>query len=300
VNTTTRREVLLTVGSAAGYGLGLAALITAVGNDYGRGMDAYAFWVAGRNVLEGRELYASAAIGGLGAYWYPPIFAQLWAPLALLPELAFTWLWRVFCFLCLRWLAGSWRATGLWLLFPFTITELSAANVTLPVAAATFAALRGEVRALPWAALLKFGPILCLPFLWIARPASRRVLVRAFLVALGVCLLSFASLPSEWLSYLRHMASSTAIDNTGPGLIAILPSPIADFGLRLGVALVLLVAAIAFRSERAVYVAATIAVPTLWVARLTPLLALPRLAGGDVQRARRAVGSRRQRLAGFR
>ena len=123
-----RRRLILFALSAAGYGFGLASLVVLVSDpltDGGLGYDSYAYWLAGQNVLHGQPLYSSVAVDALGAYKYPPIFAQLIAPLTLIPALAFSWLWRIACFLCVRWLAGSWRNVGLWLLVPLTIIAVA-------------------------------------------------------------------------------------------------------------------------------------------------------------------------------
>ena len=125
---------LLTGGSATGYAMLIAAMAILIAGNGGHGYDSYAYWLAGRNVVEGQPLYWQNAVDALGAYRYPPFFAQLWAPLTVLPPLAFSWAWRLGCLLCLRWLAGSWRNVGLWCLVPFTLTELSIANVTFPMA----------------------------------------------------------------------------------------------------------------------------------------------------------------------
>src|SRR5215210_6301762 len=100
-------------------GILIAALVILTLHDGGYGYDAYAYWLAGRNVLEGRPLYqfeVVQTVGDLGAYRYPPLFAQLWAPFTVLPALAFSWGWRFACLLSLRYLAGSWRNVGLWCL----------------------------------------------------------------------------------------------------------------------------------------------------------------------------------------
>ena len=101
-----RRRLILFALSAAGYGFGLASLVVLVSDPLthgGLGYDSYAYWLAGQNVLHGQPLYSSVAVDALGAYKYPPIFAQLIAPLTLIPALAFSWLWRIACFLCVRW-----------------------------------------------------------------------------------------------------------------------------------------------------------------------------------------------------
>lgn len=274
-----RRSMLLTVASAAGYAIGLAALLI-LSDPARRAPDAAAYYMAGRAVLEGQPLYGSIELNAWGAYFYPPLFAQLLAPLALLPELVFVWIWRVVAFGCLVWLAGSWRNAGLWLLFPFTIHELANPNVTLPVAAATVAALRGGVWLLPTAALLKFGPLLVAPYLWLARPELRRRLVVAGLATSVACGLSFAASPVDWLAYVDHLARQGGAPTAGlPNLVALLPSASADFALRLALATALIGAAIVARSDRLCLIASTIAVPTLWLTRLVPLLALYRLPG---------------------
>src|SRR5688572_21318852 len=78
------RRRILTGLSAVGYGLGLAALVSLIRlGAGGLAFDAHSYWLAGRNVLAGQPLYADVAIDALGAYRYPPLFAQLWAPFSL-------------------------------------------------------------------------------------------------------------------------------------------------------------------------------------------------------------------------
>jgi hypothetical protein len=265
--------------SCAGYALGLAALVI-LGHPSRDVPDASAYYQAGQAVLAGRPLYEAIELNAWGAYFYAPVFAQLWAPAALLPELAFIWLWRLLAFASLAWLAGSWRNVGLWLLFPLTIYELANPNVTLPVAAATVAALRGRPWLLPAAGLLKFGPLLLAPYLWITRPSLRRPLVAAGLLTIAACTLSVALSPADWLAYADHLTRQGGASTAGlPNLVALLPSASADFALRLGLGLAVVGGALVLRSDRLAFIAATIAVPTLWVTRLVPLLALHRLPG---------------------
>ena len=275
-----RQRLLLTLASAIGYGVGVAAVVIVVTTPSDRVLDSTAYWLAGRNVLEGRPLYGAIEIDALGAYFYPPLFAQLWAPFSLLPEPLFAWLWRGLSFACLAWLAGGVRTAGLWLLLPITLHELANPNVTLPVAAATFAALRGRGWLLPLAGMLKFGPLLIVPYLWLVRPEVRRQLVLAGLATLGVAAASLALSPQVWAEYASHLGGQSAVPSTGNGLISLAPTAAADFALRLALAAGLVVAAVATRSDRLAFVAATIATPTLWLTRLLPLLALPRLPRG--------------------
>ena len=87
-------RVLTDAGLAVGGALAIAAMIAIAQDNGGLGYDTPAFWLAGRHVLEGARLYGADSYSALGLYFYPPIFAQLYVPLALLPELLVAWAWR--------------------------------------------------------------------------------------------------------------------------------------------------------------------------------------------------------------
>jgi hypothetical protein len=274
------RRRILTGLSAVGYGLGLAALVSLIRlGAGGLAFDAHSYWLAGRNVLAGQPLYADVAIDALGAYRYPPLFAQLWAPFSLLPPLAFAWFWRATCIVSLRYLAGSWRNVGLWLIVPLTLTELAAANVTFQVAALTLMALRGRAGLAPWAAALKIGPLVVLPYLWLRRPAERKRLLLGLALLAAACGLSVFVAPGYWAAYVVSMGWQSGSALQADGLLALLPTPTLDFAARASLALVLIGVAVWRRSDALAYAATIIAAPTLWMQRLVPLLATPRLAG---------------------
>lgn len=271
---------MLSAASAVGYGLGLAGLILLLQHDGGLGYDVRSYWLAGRHVFEGEPLYWPVAIDALGPYRYPPLFAQLWAPFALLPELAFAWLWRLVCLLSLRVLAGCWRNVGLWMIVPLTITELSSANVTFPVAALAFHALRGRPGLAPWAAALKVGPAMLLPYLWLRRPHERRALLLGVAALTGACVVSLLLAPDYWVRYVELLGWQAKSAMVGDGLISLLPTAGADFALRAAVASLLVGIAARRGSDALAYAATVIAVPSLWLQRLVPLLAVPRLLDG--------------------
>jgi hypothetical protein len=273
------RERLLLVGSAAGYSLLIAAAWLLIRQNGGMAYDAYAYWLAGRNVLEGVPLYWESAVSPdvLGAYRYPPLFAQLWAPLTVLPPLVFSWVWRIGCLLCLRWLAGSWRNVGLWCLVPFTLTELSIANVTFPMAVMSVMALRGRGWMAAWAGALKVGPLMLMPYLWFARPETRRSLLigtAGVAVTFGI---SFLLTPESWFLYVRSLTAFSGSDMAAFGVISLVPNGFADVALRLALGLVLVAIAIRRGSDRLAFTASIVAVPVLAIWRLVPLLVLPRL-----------------------
>jgi hypothetical protein len=269
------------VGSGVGWGLLLAAMLVLTLENGGIGYDSYAYWLAGRNILEGAPLYWLHNEGDLGAYRYPPLFAQLWAPFSLLPALAFSWLWRLVCLLSLRYLAGSWRNVGLWALVPLTWTELSIANVTFPTAALTFMALRGRPEFAAWAGALKIAPLLALPYLWVKRPQTRRALAVGVGSVLAVSALSFALAPDQWLMYFSALTLMTSADTNSFGVINLVPNGLLDALLRLAAGVALILLAVRRGSDRLAYAATIIAVPVLAVWRLVPLLALPRLKAAD-------------------
>jgi hypothetical protein len=270
------RDRSLRLLAAVGYGLGLTALALLVMHDGGRAYDAHAYWLAGRHVLEGTPLYdPHVDIETLGAFKYPPLFAQAIAPFTVLPELAFDWLWRIVCILCLRALVGSWRNFGLALLFPPIWNELSISNVTFPVAYVAFLALRGRPTYLPVAIALKFGPALLVPFILLRRGAAdRRRLLIGFAAFVGLCGVSFLVAPGAWHDYLGTIGPQAASGIGGAPAIAFSQSGALDFALRGGLGLAAVIVAIAFDEERLAWAAAVITVPVLFFARLAPLVAL--------------------------
>ena len=280
--TASSTRLVLLGASAAGWGFGLAALAVSLASNGGLGHDSRSYWEAGRAVLDGATLYSNVPIDAPVAYRYPPLFAQMWAPFAVLPEAAFTWLWRLVCLISLRYLAGPWRNVGLWMLVPLTITELSSANVTFPVAAMTLAALDGHEWLVPWAAALKVGPVVLLPYLWYR--GSRRHIVVGGTLLLIAAVVSLVMAPSYWGGYLASLAQQSSSAATSGGasgfgndLIAVMPTVGADFAVRFAAAMASSLVAIRLSSGRLAFVASTLAAPALWGTRLVPLLATPRV-----------------------
>lgn len=279
-----------------GFATFAMTLWEAIRHDGGRAYDFESYWLAGQRFLGGLPLYAPVEINDPGAYRYTPTFAAAFAPLATIPELPLTWIYRALCLACLRYLVGSWRATGWALLFPPVSIELIALNLTLPIAAAGRMALRGPAAAAGWLPLsstLKFGSALLVPYLWARDPERRTALVIGAVGAAALSLLHVALEPDAWLAFGQSLVQQSASANDAPfvgdQLLFLVPSTLGDFLLRAALAVVLTVVAIRRRWAWLAFVAATIAVPTLWVARLAPLVAVPRLwwedrAANDVAR----------------
>jgi hypothetical protein len=270
-------HVLTDAGLVLGGALALAALISIAQDNWGLGYDTPSYWLAGRHVLDGAPLYQPDPYSTLALYTYPPVFAQLFAPAALLPELLVGWLWRVTGVLCLRYLVGSWRATVVACAFIPVLTEVSISNVTLQLAACLIFALRDKRGAylLPWAAALKFGPVLIVPYLWVRKPETRRPLVVGTLLFLAVCLASIVLAPQAWADYVDMLRFQNVTELSGSQVIHLIPSGGGiDFIVRFALAGVVALVAVYTRRDWLAYAAAAITCPVLAVSRLAPLVGL--------------------------
>lgn len=297
---TARLAPLGTPLALLGFGVALVSLADGVARHGGTAYDFSSYYLAGHRLLSGRPLYEPAELNDPGAYRYLPTFAAVMAPVTLLPELAATWLYRFGCALALRYLVGSWRAVGWALLFPPVLIELWSLNVTLPLAAGARWALRGGgAAAVPVQAALKYGSALLVPYLVLTRPGSRRPMLVGAVAALAVVGVHVALDPTAWRAFLQSLVQQSASTNDAPyigdQLLFLVPSTLADFLLRVSLAIALVALAAWRRWDWLAFTAVVIAAPTLWLARLAPLVAVPRLfmedrADADV--ARRAAGTR--------
>jgi len=288
-------RILLDAGLVLGGALAFAAVALAVGHDGGLAYDTRAYWLAGRHVLDGTPLYVRADYSTLAIYTYPPIFAQMFAPASLFPELAVAWLWRVTSVLCLRYIVGSWRAAIVACVFIPVLTELSLGNVTLQIAAIMIFALRDRRGAylLPWIAALKFGPALLVPYLWFRRPDCRRPLVVGSLVFGVACLASYALAPSSWSGYFDMLGWQNGAQLEGSQVLHLVTgSGGLDFVLRFGLAAAVVLFATYTRRAWLAYAAASITCPVLAFSRFAPLVGLwrfRRAAEGESDAAAPAV-----------
>ncbi len=252
----------------------------------GVGYDLQSYVLAGRHAVAGADLYGPVNLGDPGAYRYTPTFAYLVSPIAMLPDHVVTWAYRLACVLCVRYLVGSWRAVGWSLLFPPLAIELVALNLTLPLAALARLALRPPSKnagtvLLPFAASLKYGSALLIPYLWLRRPQSRRTLLIGCAALIAISLAHIAIDPGAWAGFVAALRQQAASVNSAPfvgdQLLKLMPSTLGDFMLRFVLAAALLAVAIWRRWDWLAFAAAALAVPTLWLARLAPLVAVPRL-----------------------
>jgi hypothetical protein len=289
-------RLVIDLGLVVGGTLAVAMLAVLIRGDGGLAYDTRAYWLAAQHVLDGSPLYVKAEYSSLGAYTYPPIFAQLFAPAAPLPELLVAWVWRISSVLCLRYIVGSWKATVVACAFIPVLTELSLNNVTLQLAACLVFAMRDRRGAylLPWAAALKFGPALIVPYLWFRKPETRRPLVIGTLVFLAVCLVSFVLSPGAWAAYVDMLRFQNGADLAGSQVIHLIPAGGGlDFIVRFGLAAVVALFAAYWNRGWLAYAAASITCPVMALSRFAPLVGLWRFRPARSPRAARessAVG----------
>ncbi|MFI5258683.1 MAG: glycosyltransferase 87 family protein [Candidatus Limnocylindrales bacterium] len=271
-----RVRAVLLVASGLGYVLGFWTLLEhGILTRGGAGaIDVLAYWTAGRNLLDGGSVYGIPE-GGFNAYVYPPVFAQLVAPMSALPVEVFVWAWRALELACLRVTVGSWRNAGLAILFwPPVIAEIDAGNVHLIVAAAVAMAIRGDARALVPAALTKFASLAAVPS---ALRFDRRGLLIGVGAGLAASAVSFALTPHLWFDYVSFITRATEPVSSGFDVGSFIWTP-----LRLAIAAGFALAAVS--RPRLSAVAVTLAYPVLWLNGLSTLTALVARPGGGRSR----------------
>lgn len=231
--------------------------------------DEHAYWLAARRLIDGLPLYDPSATPVTPyAYWYPPVLAQLLAPVAfVLPAGAFTAAWTVMMLGCLWWLARRRLLVALAMVaFPPVAIEFWFRNIHLVLAVLVVLAVR-RAWLFPAAASIKLAP--GLGIVWLAAAGRRREAAAATGVGVAILAVSVLVSPDAW----RDWVSIAMV--RGPGDEAsFLPIP---YLVRAVVGLVL--ALVAGRAPApwsgvGLVMAVTIALPTLWMTALSLLIAV--------------------------
>lgn len=222
-----------------------------------------------------QDPYRDAQLGRLGAYMYSPAFAQLTEPLRWLGTDAFTLVWRLVDLAVLAALTGP---LALPLAFvPAVAGELRAANIHLLLAGVIVIGFRWPA-AWSFVLLTKLTPGIGL--LWFAVRREWRSLGLVALATAAVVTLSAAAAPGLWLDWIAFLATPQAEPTAGPAIISLPLLP------RL-VAAAVIVAWGARRDQRwTVPIAVTLALPALWVAGLSIMVAIIPLIWLDRRRLR--------------
>ena len=238
------------------------------------GFDAYAYWA-----LDGGSPYAQPN-GQLGAFLYPPPLVRLFDPVGVLPWPAFWLIWTALSLGTAIWLGG--RRALLVLAFPPVALELYHGNVNLLVAAAVALGFRHPWT---WALVLltKVSPGIGL--LWFAVRREWRQLGIALAATGAIVAVSLIVDLPLWAEWIAAMTRDAGADLGGP-----LASPL---WLRLPIAFLVVVWGARTNRPWTVPLAATLAMPVLWLATLSVLAATVAIQRDEL----RADGSGRRATA---
>ena len=214
------------------------------------GFDAYAYWA-----VDPSAPY-QAGVGGLGAFNYTPPIARLFGPFGALEWYSFLWIWTALLLGNVVWL-GRRGIRVIWLLaFPPVALELYHGNIHLWIAAAIALGFR-----YPWTwgfvLLTKVTPGIGLA--WFAVRREWRPLGIALGVTGAIVAISLLYEPNVWREWIDFIGSTPE-----GGSVAQFQIPI-PLWLRLPAALALVVWGALNDRRWTVPVAATFALPVLWV-----------------------------------
>jgi len=220
------------------------------------GVDAHVYWA-----VDPSHPYTTAQ-PGTPVYLYSPAFAQLTAPIHLLPWTVFIAIWTLVLTALLVWQAGLWTAIAL-LLFPVFV-DLTVANIHLLMAAAIVVGFR-----YPWTwsfiVLTKITPGVGL--LWFAFRREWRSLALALGATAAVAALSFLIQPELWRAWFDLLVAASR----APDMEFIVPIPV---WYRLPVAVAVLFWGARTDRRWTVPLASTIAIPVLELNALAMLVAM--------------------------
>lgn len=272
--TRTPQRLVLVALAAVGASLLLVVAVTR----WGTPSDEHAYWLAAQRLLAGQPLYDLAATSVTPyAYWYPPIVAQVLAPIAaVLPSMAFSALWTVLMLGSLWFLAGRNVLVALTMCaFPPVAVEFWFRNVHLILAALLVLGLRWSGGWFSIGAAIKLAPVLGIPYLALRGRWRDAVLATGLGAALLVVSVLLA--PDAWRQFIDILVARGPGDASG-----FLPVP---YAARLIAGLVLMVVAARIEprfGEPLLVIAVVVALPTLWftalatLAAIVPLVRMPR------------------------
>jgi len=214
------------------------------------GFDAFAYWA-----VNPADPYA-VGVGGLGAFNYSPPIARLFGPFGLVPWYSFLWVWTALLIGNVIWLGGS-GVRVLWLLaLPPVALELYHGNIHLWIAAAIVLGFR-----YPWTwafvILTKVTPGIAL--VWFAARREWRQLAIATGVTGAIVLVSMLldfPLWREWIAFLTSTPEGGSVAQFQIGI---------PLWIRLPAALLIVVWGARTDRRWTVPLAATVALPVLWV-----------------------------------
>jgi hypothetical protein len=211
------------------------------------GFDAFAYWS-----VQLPHPYG-VPVGGLGSFLYSPAIAQLFSVFAALPLWVFLWLWIAAMVGTIIWLGGRWAL--LVLAFPPVALELYHGNIHLFMAAAI---ALGFAHPSSWAFILLTKATSGVGLLWFVVRREWRQLFTAVGVAALIAAVSFVFAPALWSEWLHFVLQESQGTPSGTQV----PVPL---WLRIPVAAAVVIWGARTDRRWTVAVAATIALPVLWI-----------------------------------
>ncbi len=181
---------------------GILLLVVAV-TRWATPSDEHAYWLAAHRLLDGAPLYDPSATPVTPyAYWYPPVVAQVLAPVALvLPSLWFTAAWTLLLLGCLLWLADRQVLVALAMVaFPPVAVEFWFRNVHLVLAVLLVLGIRRSGSMFSVGAGIKLSPGLGL--VWLAAKGRWRAAFMAAVVGCVILVVSVALSPGAWADWI--------------------------------------------------------------------------------------------------
>jgi hypothetical protein len=250
--------------------LGAILLIVVATSRWALPNDEHAYWLAGQRLLHGEALYDPTASSVTPfAYWYPPVVAQVVAPIvAIVSSEAFSWAWTAILVVCLIGLARGRPLVALALVAYVPVaTELGFRNVHLVLAVLIVLAIRRWPVLFAVGAAIKIAPGLGIAYL--AARGRWRDAVVASAVGLAILVVSVALAPRAWSDFLDILRAR------GPGdASSFVPIPYLVRAVA-GLALAIVAGRLQPRiGEPLLVVAIVVALPTLWFTALSTLVAL--------------------------
>jgi hypothetical protein len=239
-------------------------------------VDGHAYWAA-----DPAHPYNFGALFSQDAYFYAPVFTQLLGPLHGLPWPIFAGLWTLLLTGVLVWLGGRWF--GYVLIIPVVAIELAMGNIHILVAGAIVAGFRWPAA---WALILLTKITPGVGLLWFAVRREWRSLAIALGVTAALAAVSFAFAPSLWADWIAMLRTTQARETRASTPFDFIPLPI-----RLVIAAGLVVWAARTDRRWVVPVAATLALPVVYLNGLAMLVAAPYLWTQDRERRRLAAAS---------
>jgi hypothetical protein len=239
--------------------------------------DSHAYWV-----VDVRDPYRDARLGGVDAFLYAPAIAQLLAPFTLLP-------FDLFRLLLGAASLGALTVTGAsyTVLVPGVIEDLVRGNIHVLLAAAIIAGFR---RPGLWAAMLLTKVTPGVGLLWFAIRRDWKALAEVAAVTglvVGISIAVFGIV--VWQEWIRLLATSAESPRTYTYLGLAPPALV----LRLPLAVVVVAWGALTNRRWTVPVAAFLALPVIWPSGFALLAAVPPLVVADWRAAReRAVAAR--------